>query len=122
MACPCPNVRACPTCGTRDPGNGHVCKPCCSLCMGEHLTASKGCRQRFCEPYVKRQKELARQRAASQAPGDQQQPATPRGRRRRRPGNTRAPHLHREGTLDRGPGPSQDPAAVLQGAAAPLGR
>ncbi|KAH9384317.1 hypothetical protein HPB48_026310 [Haemaphysalis longicornis] len=87
-ACPCPNVRACPTCGTRDPVDGHVCKPCCSLCKGEHLTASKGCPQRFCEPYVKRQKELARQRAASQAPADQQQPAPPRGRRRQRPGNT----------------------------------
>ncbi|KAH9370498.1 hypothetical protein HPB48_020542 [Haemaphysalis longicornis] len=49
-ACPCPNVRACPTCGTRDPADGHVCKPCCSLCKGEHLTASKGCPQRFCEP------------------------------------------------------------------------
>ncbi|KAH9364664.1 hypothetical protein HPB48_005778 [Haemaphysalis longicornis] len=64
-ACPFPNVRACPTCGTRDPADGHVCIPRCSLCKGEHLKASKGCPQRFCEPYVKRQKELARQPACT---------------------------------------------------------
>lgn len=38
------------------------------------------------------------------------------------PRSAGAPLPHREGTLVRGPGPGQGPAAVLQGAAAPLGR
>lgn len=60
--CPNPTVRSCDFCGARDPTPEHVCKPQCALCNGDHLTASKGCPKRFCEPFVLRQKALARDR------------------------------------------------------------
>ncbi|CAN7937737.1 unnamed protein product, partial [Ixodes hexagonus] len=40
---------------------GHTCEPLYTLCDGPHLTAARGCPKRFCEPYVLRRRELARQ-------------------------------------------------------------
>lgn len=54
--CPTPNATACAKCGRRNPEPDHPCTPKCSLCQGEHLTASKHCPRRFKEPYYLRRK------------------------------------------------------------------
>ncbi|KAH9362605.1 hypothetical protein HPB48_015481 [Haemaphysalis longicornis] len=87
--CPNPNVRTCELCGLRNPESGHDCKPYCALCKGNHLTASKGCPKRFCEPYILRRKALDRKRGIERkAPAAQS--ISSRSTSRRRSSNSRS--------------------------------
>lgn len=64
--CPNPTNRICRGCGIQNPGedHNHDCKPKCSLCGGDHLTADKVCKARYKTPYVVRKRRWERQRSA----------------------------------------------------------
>lgn len=86
--CPNPNVRTCEFCGLRNPETGHECKPCCALCNGNHLTASKGCPKRYCEPYILRRRAMDRERGIDRQPPAAQSRSS-RSKSRRRSSNSR---------------------------------
>ncbi|KAH7941692.1 hypothetical protein HPB49_016125 [Dermacentor silvarum] len=45
--CPHPDELTCERCGAAEPSDGHDCKLKCSLCDGDHATASKECPKRL---------------------------------------------------------------------------
>ncbi|KAH7968190.1 hypothetical protein HPB52_006448 [Rhipicephalus sanguineus] len=58
--CPSPEASICRGCGTLKPEESHQCSPKCGPCGGPHLTADKGCKQRFQIPYVVRRRRRER--------------------------------------------------------------
>lgn len=77
--CPTPHVMACERCGLHDPQPNHLCNPKCDLCQGDHLTASKDCRQRFREPYLLRRKKWEREHPPTQQEPTRRSRSTTRG-------------------------------------------
>lgn len=84
-ACPQPGAQACHGCGLRDPAPDHPCVAKCTLCGGDHVTAAKGCPERYLTPYIIRQRKRLQQRRAQfirdQTPsrGKRNRSATPSG-------------------------------------------
>lgn len=66
-----PDVPPCKDCGALLTAERHECKPKCSLCSGEHRTASKACPQRFLPPVNRRKEATPIARRRSRTPSRQ---------------------------------------------------
>ncbi|XP_054917180.2 uncharacterized protein [Dermacentor andersoni] len=73
--CPTPDFVQCRGCGTRNPGDEHVCVPRCKFCDGDHPTGDKFCKKRFQVPYIVRlrRRERNRTRSSTRAQSEAQQ-------------------------------------------------
>ncbi|KAH6925654.1 hypothetical protein HPB50_008466 [Hyalomma asiaticum] len=45
--CPIPDANVCPTCGAREPTQGHECTPKCAICGEDHITGDKLCKKKL---------------------------------------------------------------------------
>ncbi|KAH6919581.1 hypothetical protein HPB50_029430 [Hyalomma asiaticum] len=45
--CPTPDANVCPTCGAREPTQGHECTPKCAICGEDHITGDKLCKKKL---------------------------------------------------------------------------
>ncbi|KAG0426814.1 hypothetical protein HPB47_026092, partial [Ixodes persulcatus] len=66
-----PDVPTCKDCEALFTAERHECKPKCSLCSGEHRTASKACPGRFLPPVNRRKERTSIGRRRSRTPSGQ---------------------------------------------------
>ncbi|KAH7977282.1 hypothetical protein HPB49_000267 [Dermacentor silvarum] len=62
--CPRPEIKLCPTCGSKNPSSEHECTPKCRICGEAHPTADRMCKAKYKLPHmVKQRRWWARSRA-----------------------------------------------------------
>ncbi|KAH7978642.1 hypothetical protein HPB49_006258 [Dermacentor silvarum] len=62
--CPRPEIKLCPTCGSKNPSSEHECTPKCRICGEAHPTADRMCKAKYKLPHIVKQR---RWRARSRA-------------------------------------------------------
>ncbi|KAH7978978.1 hypothetical protein HPB49_007610 [Dermacentor silvarum] len=54
--CPRPEVKLCPTCGSKNPSSEHECTPKCRTCGEAHPTADRMCEAKYKLPHIVKQR------------------------------------------------------------------